>query len=678
MKAKKIVSFILLSFLIIITACQKEEDPITLEQRFETYIAYWEEQAFEKMYEMLANNDVDTYDSEQFIDRYQKIYEDLGVENIKIEPDSLSEEAIEEAYEDKLGNIPFSLTMNTIAGEISFDYTATLILEGEDEEDEDWFLAWDPGYIFPPLKDGGEVKIQTEKPERGEIIDRNKMPLAMNDLVYEVGIVPENLEQAGDQEKTEIARLLETTVEAIDNALNASWVEPHLYVPIGKVPQTKTDVIQQLKNLQSTQLRETTGRIYPGEYATAHIIGYVGQITAEELESLDAGTYSSTDIIGKTGLERVFEERLKGENGISIYIEKDDGETVILAEKEAKHGENIQLTIDINVQNKLYEAYGDKSGTAAAINPKTGETLALVNSPTFDPNDFLYGNIQLVTQALEEDKSLPLINRFTATYAPGSALKPITAAIGLNNSTIDPKEGLEIEGLSWQKSDSWGDLSIQRVSSTDKPVDLEDALIRSDNIYFAMQAINMGADKFTEGLKLFGFEDEFPFDYPFTRSTISSTGDINHEFLLGNTSYGQGELEISALHLAVAYTTFINDGTMVKPILLMEDEPSQAWVENIITPEDAKFIRNTLSDIVSKGTGKSAQRDKLQISGKTGTAELKLSADEKGGKENGWFVGYPTEDEDILIAMLIEEVEDDGGSSYVANKVADVLVELKK
>src|SRR5699024_7562939 len=140
------------------------------------------------------------------------------------------------ADEEKVGNIPFTLSMDTIAGEITFDYVATLVLEGEseDENDADWHLIWDPGYIFPPLKDGGEVKIQTSKPARGEILDRNKMPLAMNDLVYEVGIVPGNLEQAGEHEKEEIARLLDTTTEAIDNALDANWVEPHLYVPIGK------------------------------------------------------------------------------------------------------------------------------------------------------------------------------------------------------------------------------------------------------------------------------------------------------------------------------------------------------------------------------------------------------------------------------------------------------------
>ena len=678
MKRSNVVTAIIISLLTILMACQKEEEAITIEQRLDTYMSHWQEQAFEQMYQMLATESVDTYEPEAFVDRYQKIYEDLQIENISIDREPLDEEAIETAYEEKVSKIPFSLSMDTMAGEITFDYTATLVLEGEDEESEDWFLKWDPGYIFPPLKDGGEVSIQTEKPERGEIIDRNKMPLAMNDIVYEVGIVPENLEEAGEQEKEEVARLLDTTVEAIDDALNANWVEPHLYVPLGKVPQTKSDTVQALNDLQSTQLREVSGRIYPGEEATAHIIGYVGQVTAEELESLDDKHYSSTDIIGKTGLEKVFEDRLRGESGISIYIEKEDGETVMLTEKEAIDGEDIQLTIDINTQSELFKAYGDKAGTAAAINPQTGETLALVNSPAFDPNDFLYGNIQRVTQTLEEDDSLPLINRFTATYAPGSVLKPITAAIGLKTEVIDPEEGLEIDGLTWQKDDSWGDFSIKRVSSTDKPVDLADALIRSDNIYFAMQAIEMGVDQFTEGLKQFGFETEFPFDYPFKQSTISASEKINHEYLLANTSYGQGEIEISPLHLAITYTPFLNDGHMLKPTLLAEDELNQVWVENIISSKDAEFIRDTLSDIVTKGTGTAAKRDQLAISGKTGTAELKLSADDDSGKENGWFVGYPTEDKDILIAMLIEEVEDDGGSSYVADKVADVLVNLKK
>src|SRR5699024_9476129 len=147
---------------------------------------------------------------------------------------------------------------------------------------------------------------------------------------------------------------------------------------------------------------------------------------------------------------------------------------------------------------------------------------------------------------------------------------------------------------------------------------------------------------------------------------------IDNEVLLANSSYGQGEIEISALHLAIAYTPFLNEGNMLQPTLLTSEKTGEIWKEDILSKEDAKIIEDILFEVVDAGTAKKAQRDDFDISGKTGTAELKVSADAKG-HDNGWFVGYPTEDQDILIAMMVEQVEDLGASGYVASQVADLL-----
>lgn len=674
MRNRYVILLLSISLLLFFTACSKDE--ITLEDRFDTYVAHWIEQDFTSMYDMLSEETLETYAPEDFIDRYNKIYEDLHVSELNVTFDSMAKDDLETAVEKEQATIPFTVNMETVAGPITFDYEATLIQQGE-EDNKDWFIEWDPGFIFPPMKDGGEIGFQTDTPRRGEILDRNQMPLAINDIVYEVGVVPENLEANSEQEKRQIAEWLNISVEAIDEELNAGWVKPDSYVPLGQVPKTNDTVVKELSALDSVQVREVTGRVYPAGEAAGHIIGYVGSITAEELENRDPEIYGPNDIVGKYGLERIFDEQLKGERGIKITVSQEVGDDIVLAEKEVKDGENIQLTLDVNIQEELYKAYDDKAGTAAAIHPKTGETLALVSSPAFDPNELVYGNTQRITKELEEDPRLPLINRFAATFAPGSALKPITAAVGINNGTLDPNEGLEIKGLTWDNGEGWGDYQVRRVSQTDQPVDLADALIRSDNIYFAMQAVDMGIDSFVSGFEAYGFGEEIPFTYPLTESTISSTGEIDNEVLLANTSYGQGEIEVSSLHLAVAYTPFLNNGDMIKPTLLIDDDTEQVWKEQLISSDDAKLIKDILSDVVMKGTASTAKRDELKISGKTGTAELKLSSDE-AGEENGWFVGYPTDDEDILIAMMIEGVEDLGGSGYPADKVADVLIEIKK
>ena len=671
---KGILITVFITLIMVMTSCSGK-NKATPYDYFDLYVDLWNDQEFTKMYNMLSSDAKEEFPPDEFIDRYDKIYGDLNVSELEIAYDKLSEEELKTGLKEGSITLPFTVTMGSMAGPIEFEYEATLIQEGEEEKDKEWFISWDAGFIFPPLKDGGKVSIQTSTPMRGEILDRNKMPLATNDYVYEVGIIPDELGENPGQQKEQIASLLNISVEAIDTELSADWVEPDLFVPIKKIPKTDETTISKLQEVKGIVVREVMGRTYPLGEAAVHLIGYIGPINAEELEEKDPGQYGPNDLIGKRGLEQLYDEQLKGEKGTKILIVKDNGNEEVLAEKPVKDGENITLTIDSNIQEKIYKAYDDKSGTSAAINPQTGETLALVSSPAFNPNEFLYGITQKRLDELENDPQTPIINRFSATFAPGSVIKPITAAIGLENGTIIPDEGIEIKGLTWDNGEGWGDYKVRRVSQTDEPVDLADALIRSDNIYFAMKAVEMGNQSLIEGLEGFGFGEQLPFEYPFLESAISSSGVLDDEVQVANTSYGQAEIEMSALHMAITYTTFLNEGNMLKPTLLSTEETGQIWKENLINPDNAKFIQDILRDVVVKGTATIAKNDKLAISGKTGTAELKLSHDSKGD-ENGWFVGYPTDKQDILIAMMVEQVEDIGTSSFVAEKVASLLLEL--
>lgn len=673
MKKRILLLFMLSLFIFITIACSDEK--ITPNERFNSYIEKWSEYDFEIMYQMLTDETLNTYPTEEFIDRYQKIYEDLEITDLNINFEALNQESLDIAFEEGEATIPFSVEMESLAGPITFDYEVTLIEQGEEEE-YNWFINWDPGFIFPALKDGGSIEFKTTLPIRGEILDRNDMPLALNDYVYEIGIVPERLGENPESIKEQIGKLLNMSVDTIDSKLNANWVQPDQFVPLKKLPKTQQDIVDQLLNLDGVLQREVTGRVYPSGEAAAHLIGYIGQITAEELEEKDPDVYSPNDMIGKRGLEQIFEERLKGEKGLEIFIANEGEENVILADNPVKHGENITLTIDANIQDEIFYSYDGEAGTAAAIDPKSGETLALVSSPGFDPNEFLYGISQSKWDQLSNDPQTPLLNRFSATYAPGSVIKPVTAAIGLENGSITPDEGLEINGLTWSNGEGWGDYEVRRVSQTDKPVDLADALMRSDNIYFAMQAVEMGGQSFIEGLENFGFGERLPLEYPISASTISTSGTLNGEVEVANTSYGQAQIEVSALHLALTYTTFLNEGNMIKPTLLSESETGEILHEQLITPEQATLMQEILRDIVSKGTAKAANHEDLAISGKTGTAELKLSHDSEG-HENGWFVGYPTDEQDILISLMVEHAEDIGTSSFAAEKVADILLELK-
>lgn len=674
---RKITLLLLTIILFITMAACSEDDKVTPNETFETYVEHWHEQDFQKMYHMLSENSLSTYETEDFIDRYQKIYEDLDITDLNITYTALSDEKLKQAFEDGEANLPFTVEMESLAGPITFDYEVTLTEHNEeDDEAYNWFIEWNPGFIFPEIKDGGKISIETTTPVRGEILDRNDMPLALNDLVYEIGIVPENLGDQSENTKKKIAQLLNMSVDSIDTKLNENWVKPDLFVPIKTVPKTKEDILNQLLELDGVTRREVTGRVYPSAEAAAHLVGYIGQITAEELEDKDPGVYGPNDMIGKRGLEQIFEEQLKGDKGVKITIANEGEEDVILAETPMKNGEDISLTIDANIQDKVFDSYEDQAGTATVLDPKTGETLALVSSPSFDPNEFLYGISQSQWDQLSDDPQTPLLNRFSATYAPGSVIKPITAAIGLENGAITPDEGLEIKGLTWSNGKGWGDYQVKRVSESSKPVDLSDALIRSDNIYFSMKAVDMGASKLISGLEKFGLGEKLPFKYPITNSTISSSGKLSGEVEVANTSYGQAEVELSALHLATTYTTFLNEGNMLKPTLLLNEETGQIWHEELLTPDQALLMQDILRDVVTKGTAKVANLEELAISGKTGTAELKHSKDSKGN-ENGWFIGYTTDKQDLLIAMMVEKTDEIGSSSWATKKVSDILLSIQ-
>lgn len=669
--------FIIFTSILILVLVGCSEDGVTPHDRLDEYFKNWEEHNFTKMYDMLTEETKKTYPTDQYIDRYEKIYNDLEITEVILTYKKLSEEKLKKALEEGTATIPFEANIMTMAGPIEFNYEATLKQVGEDKE-KDWLVEWNPGFIFPEIKDGGEIRISITEPKRGDILDRNRIPLALDGTAYEVGIVPGKLGNNPDAAIERIASLLSISVESIDKALGASWVKPDLFVPIGKqVSEANHELLEQLWQIDGVMTQQTTGRIYPLGEAAAHLVGYVGKITAEELEEKEPGSYSENDLIGKIGLERLYEEELKGEAGVTIYVTKEGESDITLASKPVQDGKHIETTIDNVIQEEIFNSLENAPGTATAIHPKTGEILALVSSPSYNPNQMLYGMSQTEWDELQNNPDQPLFNRFNATYAPGSVLKPITAAVGLKNGIINPEEVLEINGKTWGKGESWGDYEVTRVSEI-KSVDLMTAMTFSDNIYFAMKAVEMGGDAFVKGLQEFGFGEQIPLELTLDSSSISNSGSLDDEVLLANTSYGQGEIEVNILHMAAMYTAILNNGMMVKPVLLMAEDKSVAWKDELITKEQATILQETLRNVVTEGTAGYAKNASFPISGKTGTAELKLTLDEEDGDQNGWFVGYPSTDQDILIAMMLEKVQDAGASGLVVEKVTDLMENIKK
>lgn len=413
-------------------------------------------------------------------------------------------------------------------------------------------------------------------------------------------------------------------------------------------------------------LAETkTNREYPYKDITAHITGYVQGITAEELESKTEKGYNVHSIIGKTGLEQVYEERLKGKDGLKIYIEDNNGNIVkTIAETKGNDGEDIKLTIDINLQTKLYEKIKNDKGFFVVMNPQTGEILALVSTPSYDPNKFVTGMTNDEWNSISTNEAKPLFTRLISTWCPGSTFKPITGAIGLMSGKISEDDEFNYSGLAWQKDSSWGDHKITTLTAYKGKKNLKNALIHSDNIYFAQAVLKIGEKTFTEGLDKIKFNEDIGFELDTTKSTYSNSGRIEREATLADSGYGQGQLLVNPIHMASIYSAFANEGNMVKPYIeYKENREKEYLVKNAFSKEAANIIKEDLIQVVESptGTAHDLKVNGVKLAGKTGTAELKASKEEKG-KTLGWFDCF-TVDEELDKSMLIVSMVEDGGSN---------------
>ena len=413
-------------------------------------------------------------------------------------------------------------------------------------------------------------------------------------------------------------------------------------------------------------LAETkTNRKYPYKDITAHITGYVQGITAEELESKAEKGYNAHSIIGKTGLEQVYEERLKGKDGLKIYIEDNNGNIVkTIAETKGNDGEDIKLTIDINLQTKLYEKIKNDKGFFVVMNPQTGEILALVSTPSYDPNKFVTGMTNDEWNSISTNEAKPLFTRFISTWCPGSTFKPITGAIGLTTGNLSEDDEFNYSGLAWQKDSSWGDHKITTLTAYSGKKNLKNALIHSDNIYFAQAALKIGEKTFTEGLDKIKFNEDIDFELDTNKSTYSNSGRIEREATLADSGYGQGQLLVNPIHMASIYSAFVNEGNMVKLYIeYKENREKEYLVKNAFSKEAANIIKEDLIQVVESptGTAHDLKVNGVKLAGKTGTAELKASKEEKG-KTLGWFNCF-TVDEELDKSMLIVSMVEDGGSN---------------
>lgn len=369
MKNKKIAIIVLALIVIIaaIIACvvifnmpkEKPEDVLN------SYISMINDKNYEGLYSMISAKSKQNISEEDLLTRNENIYEGIDAVNINIEIQEVTNNSNETA-------IKYKESMDTSAGKIEFTNTATLV-----KEDKEYKIDWSSAMIFPELRDTDKVRVSTIESERGEILDRNGNKLAENGTVSSIGIVPGKLGENRDEAISQISELTGVSVDYINSQLSLSWVTDDTFVPIKTVAQSETDLKNQLLTISGVQINSENARVYSLGEEAAHLIGYVQEINAEELEEYADKNYTSTSIIGKSGLEQAYEDTLRGIDGVEIYIQDEDGNKLkTLAKQDKQDGKDVQLTIDSNLQTSTYEQLKNDKGFFIIMNPRNRRNIS--------------------------------------------------------------------------------------------------------------------------------------------------------------------------------------------------------------------------------------------------------------------------------------------------------------
>ena len=616
----------------------------TPQKELEAFAALLQEQRYEEMYDHLSEDARAAWSQEEFVTRNQNIYSGIGAADIEFSD-------VQAETTDTGANVSYHQKMETSAGMVEFDNTAVVVREADG-----YRIDWDSTFIFPQLSDADSVSVQTSQGARGAILDRNGTPLAQDGLVYQVGLEA-GATDAGSN--AALASALDIEEAAVESAMSASWVQDGMFVPVKTLSAADYRAASaQLDAVQGISVQQTSGRVYPYAETCAHLTGYVQTASAEDLEAHADEGYTQESLIGKIGLEAAYESDLRAKDGVRIIVRNASGqEKAVIAETAAQDGKDIVTTIDLSAQQALYDDMGENEGAAVAMNAQTGEVLALVSTPSYDPNDFANGMDNAQWEALSNDTRNPMLSRYQSAYCPGSTFKAITAAIGLESGTITADTVFE-KTERWQKDSSWGSNYVTTTHLYDEPSNLANALRYSDNIFFAQLADQIGAQTLADGLDAIGFNSTLPFELTLTQSSYGER--LNDAQTLAATGYGQGDLLINPVHMTALYTAYVNEGSILQPYLIYADGERKIYKEDAYSADTAQTLLEDLRQTMS-----SYGDNPTNAAGKTGSAEV-----DNGAEVIGWTCAV---NEQAALTVMMENTKEEGSSLYVQPIAAQML-----
>ncbi|MBD2148046.1 penicillin-binding protein 2 [Sphaerospermopsis sp. FACHB-1194] len=537
----------------------------------------------------------------------------------------------------------------------------------------------------PKLRQRAEsnrIRMIPKQPERGNIFDRNGKLLATTRYPHSVHLWPmAHTKPSWSIVGPRLSQILDIPQEEMEQKLEKAGANSSSLIRIARdLNEAQVTALKEYENeLPNVEINTEAVRYYPDGRQLAHILGYTRELTAEQLKKRKSEGYRLGDVIGQMGVEKAYEKTLRGEwGGQQVEVDGAGRPLRVLGEKQAKAGNDLHLSIDLNIQKAAEKALGRRNGAIVALNPNNGEVLAMVSHPTFDPNIFSKQKLSQKDWESVQGEGYPLVNRALSAFPPASTFKIVTNTAAIESGKFSPNVILPTYPYLVIGGTRFGEWNHAGFG----PLGFVGAMQWSSDTFFYQIGKGIGGPTLIEWTRKYGFGEKTGFDFV-TEESRGLVPDDNWKrkawkmpWTIGDTinmTIGQGALLSTPLQVAVMFAVPANGGYRVQPHLLKDDGDAKKWRSSLnMKPVTIKVLREGLRKVVSEGTGKVLNQPNIPpVAGKSGTAE---AWNRRGIKQNhAWFGAYAPADQPEILVVAFGEHSGGGGGSVAAPMILEIM-----
>jgi len=531
-----------------------------------------------------------------------------------------------------------------------------------------WYLQVLEGARFREMSEKNRIHIRPVAAPRGILYDRHGLALVDNRPAFTLSLIPRDMEDRNSALarlsillKIPIAELQEALARVPADSLRPVRVRRDLSLEdVAKVEEWKLE-------LPGVVVEVEPQRVYPTSTFAAHLLGYVREVSEEQMKQ---GRYRRGDMIGQVGIERLLDEHLRGQDGAErLEVDALGRPVQVMGREEPRPGAQVMTTVDRRVQEVAEQAMAGRSGSVVVMDPRNGDILAMTSSPAFGLDRFAGSLDRAAWLRLVQDPTHPLLNRaLQSQYAPGSLFKIVVAAAGLQEGSLTPMDRTYCNGEfqlgAWTFKD-W-------LAGGHGHVNLRSALVHSCNVFFYQAGLKVGPEAVARYARAFGLGAVSGIDLGGEKPGLIPSpawrrgqGRPWHAGDTVNMSIGQGQLLVTPLQVARMMAAIANGGILWKPRLIQRVERTDgtlAYAESSrmtgqvdLSPVVWAFLRHALRGVVSEGTGRGARLPGIDVAGKTGTAQSIAHSDSARGQDHAWFASFaPADDPQVVVVVLVE------------------------